>query len=182
LTYYPNTNSRRKFYWPFSVDKILHANKHLNIDEQIFWFICDRTVWHRRFIRQRSKDTGDWWTLCSGRVVAEELNISQQYARKRLSFLRKIGLLKASGHTNRRQYTTVFYDEIRTSYLQDRRWTRQPKPIPDQPGDTNIATPDEIAEISRSTKQLLQKKIHDREEYLRSIRPVSDESAFHDIL
>jgi hypothetical protein len=172
---------RKKFFWPFSVDQIFHRHKHLDIDEMIFWFVCDRTVWHRRFIRKRGKDTGDWWTLCSGRIVSRELSISSPYARKRLKFLREIGLLKASGITNDRSYTPVFYDKIRTQYLEDRRWVRKPKPAPDLTPDSSIASVDDIHSIVIETKKQLKETITFRDNTIISKRPDTSESAFRSL-
>jgi|GEM_PF-5874594 len=173
--------SRKKFFWPFSVDQIFHQHKHLDVDEMIFWLVCDRTVWHRRFIRKRGKDTGAWWTLCSGKIVSQELNISRSYARKRLKFLRDIGLLKASGKTNDRSYTPVFYDKIRTKYLEDRRWVRKPKPAPDPIPDSSIASIDDIHSIVIETTKQLKKKIVSRNNTLISKRPDASESAFRSL-
>ncbi|MDD5065340.1 MAG: hypothetical protein PHQ35_11355 [Phycisphaerae bacterium] len=171
-------NPSVKHYWPFSVDQIFHQHKHLNIDEQIFWHICDITVWKRKWLPKRHRTTGEWYGYASGRKIAGFVGLKYRWICYRLKFLQEIGLIKAAGKTTDRRYTPVFYDAIRTSFLEDRRWTRKPKPALDPAPDPEIASSEEIHSAFVEARRIIQDKIRSDSDLRLSVLPRADENYF----
>lgn len=171
-------NPSRKHYWPFSVDQIFHQHKHLNIDEQIFWHICDITVWHRKWLPKRHRTTGEWYGYASGRKIAKILNLEKSWICVRIKYLQEIGLIRSKGTTTDRRYTPAFYDDIRSQFLQDRRWVRKPKPAPDPPPDLSIASVEDIHSAIVEAHRIIQDKIKSDNIQRLSAVPRADENYF----